>query len=40
VNSRNQLADLIEKYKNKDKIKLKIYHKGEEKTVELTLGER
>ncbi|RUA12409.1 MAG: hypothetical protein DSY82_01365 [Flavobacteriia bacterium] len=40
VNSRNQLADLIEKYKSNDKIKLKVYHKGKEKTVELTLGEK
>ena len=40
INSRNTLADLIEKYKGNDKIKLKVYHKGKVKDVELTLGER
>ncbi len=40
VNSRNQLADLMEKYKSNDKIKLKVYHKGKVKDIELTLGER
>ena len=40
VNSRNTLADLIEKHKSNDKIKLKVYHKGKVKDVELTLGER
>jgi S1-C subfamily serine protease len=39
VNSRNQLADLISKYKAGDKIKLKIYHKGKEKEIEVQLGD-
>jgi serine protease Do len=39
VNSRNQLSDLISKYKGGDKIKLKIYHKGKEKEVEVQLGD-
>ena len=37
INSRNQLADLIEKYTVGDKVKLKIYHKGEEKDIEVNL---
>ncbi len=40
INSRNILADLIEKYKGNDKIKLKIYHKGKVKDVELILDEK
>ena len=40
INSRNSLVDLIEKYKGNDKIKLKVYHKGKVKDVELTLGEK
>ena len=39
VNSRNQLADLIAKYKPGDKIKLKVYHKGKVKDVEVQLGD-
>ena len=40
VNSRNQLSDLIEKHKAGDKIKLKVYHKGTEKEVEVKLSDR
>ena len=39
VNSRNQLADLISKYKAGDKIKLRVYHKGKEKEIEVQLGD-
>ncbi len=38
INERNQLADLISDYKPGDKVKLKIYHKGNEKEVEIQLG--
>jgi S1-C subfamily serine protease len=37
VNARNQLVDLIEKQTIGDKIKLKVYHKGEEKEIEVNL---
>lgn len=35
----NTLSSLIQKYKPGDKIKLKVLHKGEDKTVEVILGE-
>ncbi len=38
VNERNQLVDLIAEYKPGDEITLKIYHKGEEKNIKVTLG--
>ncbi len=39
VNGRNKLTDLIEKHKTGDKIKLKIYHKGEEQIIEVELSD-
>lgn len=39
IDEKNTLAKLIEKNKPGDTIKLKIYHKGEEKEISLTLGE-
>jgi S1-C subfamily serine protease len=36
----NQLGDVVSKYKVGDKIMIKIWHKGETKTVEATLQER
>ncbi|NCF75160.1 MAG: PDZ domain-containing protein [Xanthomonadaceae bacterium] len=38
VTLRNQLVDLISKYKPGDKITLKVYHKGKEKEVKVNLG--
>ncbi len=38
VNERNQLADLISGYKPGDEVSLKIYHKGDEKEIKVTLG--
>lgn len=38
VMERTQLADLIAAYKSGDEIRLKIYHKGEEKEVKVILG--
>lgn len=39
VTDKNLLTDLIGKYKPGDQVKLKIYHKGEEKEITVTLGE-
>lgn len=38
INERNQLADLIAKYKPGDEVTLKIYHKGKEIEKKITLG--
>lgn len=38
INERNQLTDLISGYKPGDEVSLKIYHKGEEKEIKVTLG--
>ena len=40
INERNSLIDLISKHKPGDKVKLKVYHKGKEKEVEVTLAKR
>ncbi len=40
VTQDNPLAKLIQEYQVGDKVSLKILHKGEEKTVEVELGER
>lgn len=39
LNRENHLAKVISKYKPGDEIELKIWHKGEEKTVKVKLGE-
>lgn len=39
VTDKNLLTDLIGKYKPGDQVKLKIYHKGEEKEITVALGE-
>jgi len=39
INNDNSLASLIAKYAPGDKVKLKILHRGDEKTVEVTLAE-
>ncbi len=39
INEDNSLASLIATYAPGDKVKLKILHRGDEKTVEVTLGE-
>ena len=38
INARQSLADLILKYQPGDKVRLKVFHKGEEKEVEVELG--
>lgn len=38
VTERNQLVDLISVHKPGDEVNLKIYHKGEEKDLKITLG--
>jgi len=38
VGERNQLVDLIAGHKPGDEVSLKIYHKGEEKDIKVTLG--
>ncbi|MFC1700576.1 S1C family serine protease [Patescibacteria group bacterium] len=40
ISLENPLSDMIQKYNVGDKIKLKILHKGEEKIIEVELGER
>lgn len=40
IDQENQLGDLIVKYEVGDKVSLKIWHKGEIKTVQVTLQER
>lgn len=40
INSKNQLGDIIAKHKPGDNIKLKIFHKGEEKIVDIKLGKK
>lgn len=37
VTDKNTLQDLISKYKPGDQVKLKVYHKGEEKDIDVTL---
>ncbi|HCP08207.1 MAG TPA: hypothetical protein DIT25_00165 [Candidatus Moranbacteria bacterium] len=39
IDQANNLADLISKYKIGDTVTLKIWHRGEEKNVKVTLGE-
>ena len=38
LTEKNQLVDIIAKYNPGDKVTLKIYHRGEEKSVTVTLG--
>lgn len=40
VDTENPLGRLIAKYRVGDKVKMKIYHRGEEKEVEVEIGER
>jgi len=40
INSDNPFNELIQEYRVGDKVNLKILHKGEEKTVQVELGER
>lgn len=40
INQENSLAKLIQKYNAGDTVTLKILHKGEEKEIKVTLGER